>query len=452
MYRNAVILISALLFLLGGIAWQFTSCRKTPTEPSQPSISLEAEDVSVTEVWLRVKAAVSDERGAVRLVRDTTTIFILPDSLLTTHHSPLDTLIIDEGLLPKYTYTYTLTRTLPFGLTESTRLTVTTMDTTSHEITWVIDTLGGIQSRVNGLWGSGVNNVYAVGKFQLDTTSHLASWDGSKWTYLRPDAINDWYGIGAGELTNIFGVSSNKIWVVGYRYGYFPPNYKDSIWGFVAELNGTQWKKISPNAPGEYFISIWASSENDIWITTAAGFVYHYNNGVWEKLSTGTNYYFSDIWGFSNKEIYIVGGPTDYSTGIVLKYNGQNWERINVLPPNSIVTFESIWGTSNKYMFVASDGGLFTNNKGMWSEIIYPGLRSALVLVRGSGKNNVFVCGHLGKLLHYNGHSWKNYETQFGGSDIWILQALYILNNTAFIGGVGGEGFDRRGIILRGRR
>ncbi len=326
------------------------------------------------------------------------------------------------------------------------------MDTTSHEITWVIDTLGGIQSRVNGLWGSDINNIYAVGYFQLDTTSHLARWDGSKWTYLRPDAINDWYGIGAGELTNIFGISANKIWVVGYRYGYYPPNYKDSIWGFVAEWNGNEWKRISPNAPGEYFISIWVSSENDIWITTAHGFVYHYSGSNWEKLSTGTNYYFSDIWGFSNKEIYISGHPGDYSTGIVLKYNGQIWERVNILPPSSIVSFRSIWGISSRYLFVASFGGLFSNINGLWQEDIYPGYRAALELVRGSDKNNVFVCGHLGKLLHYNGHSWKNYETQFSGSDIWILQALHIFNNTVFIGGVGGEGFDRRGIILRGRR
>ncbi|MDI6804975.1 MAG: hypothetical protein QME58_14250 [Bacteroidota bacterium] len=159
-------------------------------------------------------------------------------------------------------------------------------------------------------------------------------------------------------------------------------------------------------------------------------------------------YYLSDIWGFSNNDIFITGYLSDQAFGSIFHYNGTNM----IQEFTSFVSFRSIWGASKKTLYTASYGGLFTNKSGIWVEIIYPGFRAGLEKVRASAKNDLFVCGHFGKLLHYNGYTWKNYETQFSGSDIWILKALHIFNNTVFIGGIGGEGFDRRGIVLKGRR
>lgn len=435
------------LFIFTFFILQFSlfnlQCKKpTPPDSYVPSIHIEIEELGVTEVWLKIKFTSTDVPKGFSIKRNGNTIAYVPNP-------STDTVLIDTDLLPNQIYFYRAYKLIDNKIIDSSDLLqVTTLDSTSHEFTWEIDTLGGIQSRVNGLWGSDINNVYAVGYFNLDTTSHLARWDGSKWTYLRPDVINGWNGIRVGELTKVYGISANKVFVVGY--GFTQQWGRDSTWGFIAEWDGIQWKNISPNAPGEYFISIWASSENDIWITTAHGFVYHYSGSNWEKLSTGTDYYFSDIWGFSNKEIYIAGHPGDYSTGIMLKYKGQIWERVNILPPSSIVSFRSVWGTSSRYLFVASFGGLFTNKNGYWQDILYPGIEVALFKVRGSSKNNVFVCGPFGKILHYNGYNWKNYEIQFSGYD--YLNAIHVFDNVVFIGGIGGRGFESKGIVLRGRR
>lgn len=436
-YFNLPILIISFLFVVG------LQCKKpTPPDNYVPSIHLELEELGVTEAWLKIK--MEDTKQAVD--------FILKrnDQIVNYGYNfPHDTIIIDNYLLPKQTYIYRAYKLIDNKIIDSSSaLVVTTMDTTSHEFIWEIDTLGGIQSRINGLWASDENNVYAVGKFQLDTNAHIARWDGSKWTYLRPYAVNGWGGIQAGELLSIFGISRNKVWAVGYGYGSINGISPDTTWGFIAEWNGSQWKNISPSAPGEYFISIWASSEKDIWITTAHGYVYHYNGLSWEKLSKGTNYYLSDIWGFSNNDIFFTGYLSDQACGSVFHYNGTNV----IQEFTSFVSFRSIWGAGKKTLYAASYGGLFTNKSGIWVEIIYPGFRAALEKVRASAKNDLFVCGHFGKLLHYNGYTWKNYETQFGGSDIWILKAINVLKNTVFIGGIGGEGFDRRGIVLKGRR
>jgi hypothetical protein len=439
--------LSILIFFILQFSFFSLNCNNKPTPPDNyiPSINIELDELGVTEVWLKIKFTSTDVPKGFAIKRNGNTIAYVPNS-----HS--DTVLIDTDLLPKQIYFYRAYKMLDNKIIDSSSLLpVTTMDTTSHEITWVIDTLGGIQSRVTGLWGTDKNNVYAVGRFH-DTglTPRLAHWNSNKWTYLRPDAINGWDGIAAGELTNVFGILPNKIWVVGY--GFTQQWGRDSTWGFVAEWNGQDWKRMSPNAPSEQFISIWASSENDVWITTMTGFVYHYNGSTWEKLTTGTTYDFSDIWGFSKNEIYITGFPLNYSTGIVLKYNGQTWVRENVLPINSIVSFKSIWGMNSKFLYVASDGGLFTNKQSVWVESLFPGRDVATEKVRGTQKNNVFVSGHFGKILHFNGYSWKNYETQFGGSELWVLGSIQAFENDVFIGGSGGVGFERKGLVLRGRR
>ncbi len=440
--------LSILIFFILQFSFFSLNCNNKPTPPDNytPSINIELDELGVTEVWLKIKMQDASPLADIMLKRNNQIV----NYFYSTHS---DTVIIDTDLLPNQIYFYRAYKLLDNKIIDSSSLLpVTTMDTTSHEFTWELDSLGWIQSYVKGLWGSDINNLYAVGYFTsaASSSSNLARWDGSKWNYLRPDVINGLNGIRAGDLTNVFGISPNKIWVVGY--GFTQQWGRDSTWGFVTEWNGTQWKNISPNAPSEQFISVWASSENDVWVTTMTGFIYHFNGFNWEKLSTSTTYYFSDIWGFSKNEIYVTGFPLDYSTGIVLKYDGQTLIRENVLPINSIVSFKSIWGMNSKFLYVASDGGLFTNKQSVWVESLFPGRDVATEKVRGTQKNNVFVSGHFGKILHFNGNSWKNYETQFVGSEFWVLGSIQAFENDVFIGGSGGVGFERKGIVLRGRR
>ncbi len=77
------------------------SCKKEPPvePPSEPTITLKAEDASCTEAWLKVTT--TETHATVRLLRDNQRISDL--RLLTS-----DSLLFDEGLFPNHTYTYQL--------------------------------------------------------------------------------------------------------------------------------------------------------------------------------------------------------------------------------------------------------------------------------------------------------------------------------------------------------
>ena len=97
-------------------------CKKEPpvTPPTNP-LQLTVEDVSCTEAFLKLTLAESETQKTITLKRGDSTIAIIT-------MAGKDSLFIDEGLLPKHTYTYTLAAQ---SFTVTTQ--ATTMDTTSHD-------------------------------------------------------------------------------------------------------------------------------------------------------------------------------------------------------------------------------------------------------------------------------------------------------------------------------
>ena len=115
-----------LLVLLG-----FISCKKDePTQPHVTAIQLSVEDVSCTEAWLRVSLTDASGPRTVALQQDGHTV-------LAARLFGADSLLVVEGLLPHRTYSFAAER-----LSDTTAIDVTapvqmtTMDTTSHNITW----------------------------------------------------------------------------------------------------------------------------------------------------------------------------------------------------------------------------------------------------------------------------------------------------------------------------
>ena len=128
--RFQTIIISAILIL-----WALTSCRDKGTEPYVKSIWLSAEDIGVMDAAIHVLISNDSKPGNFSLKLNGKTILSA---------NARDTLIFSDSLLPKHTYTYKAYRlngAIVFDSSEA--LTITTMDTTSHNFTWMIDTLFG---------------------------------------------------------------------------------------------------------------------------------------------------------------------------------------------------------------------------------------------------------------------------------------------------------------------
>jgi hypothetical protein len=180
--------ISILLFVF--IVQIFTGfgCRENAvnTDGGKGPEFLTAEDVGVTDVYLRIKLPFSLLQQPLILKRDTTTIF---SSAITVP----DTLIYDQHLLPNRRYTYILTSSTGRIFPLASALTITTMDTTSHNFTWQIDTLGdGNSSVLKDVTILSDTCAWAVGEiYKKDSLGNwdnepygAAHWNGTKWNLI----------------------------------------------------------------------------------------------------------------------------------------------------------------------------------------------------------------------------------------------------------------------------
>jgi len=139
---SIILLLVAVIFAM--------SCKECPTEPKYDTC-LSVEDVACVWVTLKVTLPDSGRINTFALERNDSTV-------VTYACNDDDTLIFDEGLTPNTDYIY-FVRFLKDGKTksESDPVSVHTMDTTSHDFTWEIDTLGiggdmEVIWKMSGLW------------------------------------------------------------------------------------------------------------------------------------------------------------------------------------------------------------------------------------------------------------------------------------------------------------
>ena len=170
-----ILLVLACIFLLMN-----TSCKKkSPTEAQDPNfnakITMTIEDVTCTEAWLNLHLIDATLPVNISLLRDTITIknFVL---------SKTDTTLFIDSLLPAKNYTYMAKLAISNAKqVESAKLTVTTLDTSSHNFTWQTWLFAG-QRGSSELTGVGIfdeNNIWAVGDLYFSdayTYDSIGNW------------------------------------------------------------------------------------------------------------------------------------------------------------------------------------------------------------------------------------------------------------------------------------
>ena len=315
-----------------------------------PTVQLNVVDVGVTEAWLRI--TLNTDEGMFALKRN--------DSIISTLHSPIDTVLYNEGLLPKHTYTYKTER--------GTSLVVTTMDTTSHDFTWDVTTLGDGNSSV--LYDVAIVNdtcVYAVGEiYKKDSTGQfeypnyaLASWNGIEWKLMAIQSQPGPTGYRSDLAPKgIVAFSRNDIWLTAGGVHHFNGEYVDRSY----------WINYFPGNPnpiwqsGQYANRLWGTSSSNLYVAGTNGALAHYNGSSWKKIESGTTTNINDAWGVQNplnrkEEVYCA--VTDFLAGKEKKLfkitNGNKVDSINWSPQRHVV---SIW-TNKGYPLYACGDGIF---------------------------------------------------------------------------------------------
>lgn len=140
---------------------------------------------------------------------------------------------------------------------------------------WSASASGTVQD-IQAIWGTSATNIYAV--TGTIGTPEILRYDGAKWTKSTP------LGSVAG-ISDIWGTGPNDVWVVGAAFAG-QGQYKD----YVARFDGNTWTVLA-NGPnlGIWARTVFTASPGDVWVVDAAGRGAHLANGAWTKFETELN-------------------------------------------------------------------------------------------------------------------------------------------------------------------
>jgi hypothetical protein len=433
-YNLALFLFFSLLLVLAN------SC-DTTNPPSNKKVTLEFEDASCTEAWLNLKSDNITLPTKVNIIKNDSTI-------ITANINSTDTTLYIENLLPNKTYTF---QTIIQSTNQkSNSVSVTTMDTTTHNFTWETFTFGGGRgsSYLMDVAIINENNIWAVGEIHTEDTDKFDSngvwvqpynavhWDGSEWELMR--IANSGY-----KRNVVFAFGENDIWFDGTIHW-------DGV-KYSVHMNGFP---LLPNGDGWRINSMWGISSKDFYVVGSGGNIAHYNGSSWKKIESGTELDINDIWGDYNEktgnwEILCVASDLQYNTNrTVLKINNDDVEKIETTSISQ--PLQSLWFKSNrKYYLVGS--GIYTKNsltESGWDRLSRDISIYFKYKIVAQNMNDLIITCAFNEVLHFNGVSWYSYrgkELPFASGR--LMGANYTNNIICIVGE-----HDREGVLHIGKK
>lgn len=320
-------------------------------------------------------------------------------------------------------------------------------DTTSHNFTFYVDTLGDGSSSV--LFDVAIVNdslIYAVGEiYRKDSTGEFENhvynysiWNGKRWS-AKQLPYNYQGTLFYSPIHSLLSFDQNDIW-----FGF----------GNLIHWDGGQFQEVEVAGFQSVANKLWGISSDNIIVIGNNGLISRKNGNEWQQIPTGTTFDFKDIWGDKNPitgeyEIYAVASKGSFSTERkIYRINGTTATEVSA--DGIQYSTNAIWFKSQK-QYYAAGGGMWKKDN-ILSNIPWQSFESGITpyyiySIRGQSENDIVAVGSFGELLHYNGRSWKSFRDLPGFHNL-ELYAVDIKGNVICAVGYIGS----RACVVRGYR
>ncbi len=392
------------VFGLFSVIYLFLGCEKNSTSLTKQNLILSEDFAGVTEAWLNVRTGNIDLPVDFHLLRDDS--LVLQGQLKTT-----DTTLIDTLLLPTHSYNYQLLLYKNGELSAlSNELSITTMDTTSHDFQWTSYTFGGYSgtSYFSDVSIINENDIWAVGGIYGDSINqdmfyNAIRWNGSQWE-LHQIYVNYHSQPTLTPLEGSFALPDGNI-VFSSGLPYLP--------------EGDHWKLyhlwdmgILGQSDGGVPI-IWGISLINLYFVGRIGTIVQYNGTNWHKIESGTDLPIQDVWGSQNPssgetEILAVASDLHHNLGNeLIRIQGL---QTGAVPDSGLPwSINGVWFIPGRMYYIAGDGLFYARHLGTsWHQVSNQPLIYKTG-IRGQAINDIFVVGSFGLISHFNGYSWHHY-------------------------------------------
>ncbi len=426
--------MNTLIVLL--LTLSFISCNTNEPE-NNDKLVLTVEDVSCTEAWLKI----SEAKGSlITLKRD-------EKEIMQFKLTGTDTVVLDNSLLPNKAYYYEALVNNNEIL--SNKISVTTMDTTSHNFTWQTFIVGNPLGGSN--WFNDVaildkDNIWVAGRYFIKDSLQMFNaihWNGSDWEYKRI------------QFYTICGQEDRTPFITKSLFPFGANNFMINAGDQVATISGGKQTKTQC-LPNSYYINkMWISQSNELIAVGNYGNITSYDGKTWTEIESGTEMDIQDVWGITDKNtgeetILCVAANTFTGTEskVIRLKDGKPLEISNEGLPWSI---SSVWFRNPYSVYVAGDGIFkadFTGNNIYWKNITKGITTYYTHRIRGQASNDIVISGAGGDIVHFNGYSWSNYVGNGLENFYGNFYGLDIKGNT--ICAVGDRG--QEAVIILGKR
>ncbi len=439
------------LFLLNLfiLPFLFATCNSLEPPPEdEPTLNLTLEDASCIEAWIKLTTTNVQLPIAITLKQSATG----GDQIIKTINlNKTDTLLYIDSLLPNQTYSFqaSIQPSNNTGEVKSNVLSVTTLDTTSHDFTWQTWTFGEhSHSRLNDVAIIDENNIWAVGEIYLNDSLgqpdphayNAVHWDGNEWELIKVPTLawNSDSIFWSDPLKTVWTFDKNNIWV--------------TTRGQVINYNGVNWTKhefLFTNINDTTFGGInkfWSKEVNSLWGVGNKTNVWFYNGQSWVKTNSGAGVDLLDIWGNEGAVIWSCGYSSNYSITSLLRNTGNGWEKVyegsgnNQSNGHYIGPISGVWGTGTFRIYMMNWGGIYiqANSNVLFLEREIAKFSDVGFGIDGTGHNNIVACGE-GFVGHLNGISYVEYPELY--KEFRTFKNVSIKGNTVCAAGSDYNGF-----------
>ncbi len=290
-------------------------------------------------------------------------------------------------------------------------------DTTSHNFTWQIDTIGLYSSYLLDVAIVDENDIWAVGEIhtaETDTFDSLGNWippynathwNGQEWELIRFTKSEN--GSVVLPVRGILPVDENNVWLAA---------------GSIYYWNGNPDRRVSLSyqrdiTTDEIVKQLWGESNANIYGVGNEGIIVHYNGSNWQKLESGTTVDIQDIWGAldlqtGEYEILVLASQR-FQTPQARELLQIHDTNVTAVSDSGLpLDLRSIWFIPRGKYYIAGNG-LFYNfaigNPWQHDDSQPLFYKDA---IRGNDENDVIIAGSFGNVSHFNGSTWHHYENE----------------------------------------
>lgn len=233
-----------------------------------------------------------------------------------------------------------------------------------------------------------------------------------------------------GSLSGVWGSGPNDVFAVG----------GDDAGAIIYHYDGTTWTKMDAPKVG-LLVWVFGFSPSDVYAVGVAGAAVHYDGTRWSTLDPGTTEDLWGVFGPSRDQVWIVGGNTVAGAPIILRYDGATFTPEVLDPvenPRDAKALFKVWGIGGRLFAVGAKGLIVERMGSRWvRQSAGAEANDDFVSLWGNRPDNIVAVGGRGnaRVARYDGASW----TTIAPSGIGGLNAVFMTDDGAtHIGGLSG--------------